>query len=73
MVDVTVPKKDLLIKYGVQLISLHLGDMTGDLYREFYKNKNNGIIITSLREILSEVIGPAKAEYEMKKILNKIK
>lgn len=50
---------------AVSLIEMHLGSMTAKMYKDFYGKKSSNDVIVSVKELLSEVIGPEKAEKEI--------
>lgn len=64
--------ENILIDKACEIISFNLGEMTAVYYREFYKNKSPDIILSSLEELLLELVGPKIAKEkigEMKAIL----
>lgn len=47
-----------------------LGDKTADLYKEYFATKKPDEIMSSLKELLSGVLGPTQADQKMKHIQN---
>lgn len=49
------------------LISAHFGYLIGEKYANFYKNKDDQTIVSSISGLMEEVLGPEKAKEEMLK------
>lgn len=47
------------------LIANNLGEVTADYYRQFYQGKDEELIIRSVTELLSEVVGPVNAKNQL--------
>lgn len=63
---------EIFVSKACEVISSNLGEMTAGYYREFYKNKSPDIILSSLNELLLELVGPQNAEKQIKE-MRKIK
>lgn len=64
---------EVVVIKACEIISSNLGEMTAGYYREFYKNKSPDLILSSLNELLLELVGPQNAQKqieEVKKIIN---
>lgn len=64
---------EIFVSKACEVISSNLGEMTAGYYREFYKNKSPDIILSSLEELLLELVGPQNAEKQIKEIKKTIK
>jgi hypothetical protein len=53
---------------AVNIIASYFGANTAGLYKEYYKDKNEDLVIISLRELLTEIVGVDKAENVLKDI-----
>lgn len=51
-----------------KIIAFHLGDSAVIMYKDFYKDKPDGIILKSITELLNELTGPKNAEKQLDKI-----
>jgi hypothetical protein len=47
---------------AIQLISDYFGTTTGQLYITFYEKQDEQTILTSLKELLTEYLGPQRTE-----------
>ncbi|MFZ2192951.1 MAG: hypothetical protein WAV31_01795 [Candidatus Moraniibacteriota bacterium] len=61
---------EIIISKACEIISSNLGEMTAGYYREFYRNKSPDIILSSLGELLLELVGPKSAEKQLKEVKN---
>lgn len=61
------------INAAVKLIENNLGGEFARLYQEFYKDKTNEEILVSVRELLSEVVGPEMADEQVNNLKNEQK
>lgn len=64
---------EVVISKACEVISSNLGEMTAGYYREFYKNKSPDIILSSLNELLLELVGPQNAEKQIEEVKRVIK
>jgi hypothetical protein len=62
-------EQELLLKKACDLISVNLGELTSSYYKEFYKDKDEAFILSSLRELLTELVGPANADKQLKQAI----
>lgn len=53
---------------ALDLIALHIGDVTAQMYVTFYKKKSDEFILHSLKDLMSSLLGKEKAAKEIKKI-----
>jgi len=54
---------DSMIKQkALAALTTYLGDSTARLYRQFYADKSDDVILISVRELLTEYIGDEKAQ-----------
>ena len=58
--------KDETIKKAVELISDNFGESTAKLYEEFYRDKEEKDIRSSVKELLTELVGPKNAQKQIK-------
>lgn len=58
--------KEELRKKAVELISDNFGDSTAKLYEEFYHDKDEKDIRSSVKELLTELVGPKNAQKQLK-------
>lgn len=65
--------KEKLVSIACSVIAENLGKITAENYREFYKDKDENIILASINEMLNEVVGPAQAQRQMEKIKKELK
>ncbi|HAT73974.1 MAG: hypothetical protein US30_C0014G0003 [Candidatus Moranbacteria bacterium GW2011_GWF2_36_839] len=64
---------EAVISKACEVISSNLGEMTAGYYREFYKNKSPDIILSSLNELLLELVGSQNAEKQINEVKKLIK
>jgi len=64
---------EAVISKACEVISSNLGEMTAGYYREFYKNKSPDIILSSLNELLLELVGSQDAEKQINEVKKLIK
>ncbi len=65
------PKKSL-IEEACKIVYLNFGSGTAQLYRAGLKDKAEKEILSSLEESLTELVGPDKAQLEIKDLKNNI-
>ena len=46
---------------AIRLINVYLGEVSANAYAKFYKDKSDEVILMSVKELLSEVLGNKKA------------
>jgi hypothetical protein len=46
----------------IHIIGDYLGDSTAQLYKEFYQNKDDSLILISIKELLIEYLGEAPTQ-----------
>ncbi len=63
--------KKSLIEEACKIVYLNFGSGTAQLYRAGLKDKADEEILISLEESLAELIGPEKAQLEIKDLKNK--
>ena len=51
--------------------TLHMGNSTSMLYQEFYKKQDIQTVLTSAKELLTELLGPQKGHDIILSITNK--
>lgn len=66
-------EKNLLIDEACKIISDNLGEYTARMYRKFYAGKSQDIILSSLNQLLTELIGPMGAQKQINKLLLTLK
>jgi hypothetical protein len=66
--EVVLDKKTHLINILIQLYSTNFGSLSARLYQEFYKDKDMDTILASSEELLTEMLGEAKAKDTMTSI-----
>lgn len=49
------------------------GDTTASLYKEYFKHKKTDEVLSTLRDVLSDNLGPKKTEEKMQHIENVLK
>ena len=54
---------------AVKLIETHFGSASAKMYENFYQDKDDKTILESVTELLSELVGTAKAEEQLNTIL----
>lgn len=64
---------EIFVSKACEVISSNLGEMTAGYYREFYKNKSPDIILSSLEELLLELVGPQNAKKQISEVKKTIK
>lgn len=57
---------DKLKQKAVQLISENFGESTAKLYDDYYSGKSDKEIKTSVKELLTELVGPKNAKKQLK-------
>lgn len=60
--------KDKTLKWAINIIADNLGDYTANLYKDFYKDKDSNTIISSVSELMNEVMGKENSEELIKNI-----
>lgn len=60
--------KEKLLDETIKVIGENLGNYTADIYKNFYSDKSAEEIFISAQELLSEAIGPANTEKQLKNI-----
>jgi hypothetical protein len=63
-------EKDLIAD-ACKLIALNYGEYTSSLYQKYYADKDNSHILTSLQELLEEMVGPEKASQQLLPLFKK--
>jgi hypothetical protein len=61
-----------LASEACRLIGVHIGEKTATLYKDFYKDKDSETVLASVGELLSEVVGEARAQAELTALQNKL-
>lgn len=61
-------KQNRLIIKAVEVISDNFGESTAKLYEEYYQTKSDKEIKTSLKELITELVGPTNAKKQLKDI-----
>ena len=51
-----------------KIIAFYLGDSAVVMYKNFYKNKSDDLILKSITELLNELTGPKNATRQLNKI-----
>lgn len=52
-------------KKAISLISENFGESTAKLYKEYYQNKELNEIKLSIKELLTELVGPKNAKKQL--------
>ena len=55
-----IAPKENIREHAISLIKKYMGDNTANVYREFYKDKDDETILSSLHELLDEFLGDSK-------------
>ncbi|MBU0981380.1 hypothetical protein KKC94_01690 [Patescibacteria group bacterium] len=63
-----MPKEEEIKKQAIDLIEAYLGSYAASLYENFYKTKSTNEVLTSCKELLSELIGEASANKEIENL-----
>lgn len=53
---------------ALKLIKDNLGEETSRLYKDFYSDKSDDEVFTSVKELLSEINGAEMAKQQVKKV-----
>jgi hypothetical protein len=53
---------------ALDLIALHIGDITAQMYANFYRKKSDAFVMNSLEDLMASLLGKSKAMQEIKKI-----
>ncbi|MFH0892393.1 MAG: hypothetical protein V1867_06465 [Candidatus Falkowbacteria bacterium] len=62
--------KETIIKGATGLISGYLGDTTAKMYEKHFVAITEPMIIQTLEELLSEIVGPDNAKKQIEPFLN---
>jgi hypothetical protein len=62
----------ILIDQARKILSLHLGDKAAEMYAKFYQDKTDNTVIASVEELMTELIGPKRASFELEVIKKSI-
>jgi hypothetical protein len=71
MITVSISMKDELIDDVCGLIKHNLGEQTAQLYQTFYQDKDQAFIMTSINELLIELVGPQSAGRQLDPVKQK--
>ncbi|OGF25141.1 hypothetical protein A2303_02205 [Candidatus Falkowbacteria bacterium RIFOXYB2_FULL_47_14] len=63
-------KKDAIISKATGLISNYLGDTTAKMYEKHFMVIPEPMIMQTLEELLSEIVGPDNAKKQIEPFLN---
>jgi len=57
--------KQVIIDQACLIIRENIGEQTAEMYRRFYNKQEPGAILLSLKELLSELVGPDNANRQL--------
>ncbi|MDD4332906.1 MAG: hypothetical protein PHT51_02230 [Patescibacteria group bacterium] len=58
--------KEQLTKVACNLILANLGEVACGYYKDFYQKQDEDTIVKSVRELLTELVGPSNAAKQLK-------